>query len=842
MASRANSVYEAARRPDFQAPAGWGPLVLSVFERPQRLLTYIQPTSPGARCRPIHVGRVADGSLTTDDFVLDRVAGARFIGSLDGWIPGHEKIIYASYSGASLTAFARRAVEDFGRGTVPGIVEDGFYLRELEASLAKSGARELSAGFYIEAAKRGVFFHFSGLSRETRRLMAYGYRRFSPLPCEPFILCATETISYGVNLPADALFLENISWPRSRYRHCYSIEALTANEFRNLVGRVGRYGHIKPGVIPTVVVNWPLGRSVSSRAVFEERRKALAEIASSTPASEIDCRDLQGHLLKPTALKLSDYPGPVGRFYLLALLHASKAAGGGPVTAGQATEFLSETYTVRSLFRGGDGGRPGGRGGLLSGLSGFLDHLSREFGNLVVDGTRSKSGRRYLPGSLCSNLARNDTSPYTLKELDRLLSGMRGGAEGAAPGTFGLRTLLAAPLLTEMRYVFTRVFADPRMLTQGALKRARTDPGDADRWFRRASAPVEWLLAAAGLSPEEARSLCGSVRSAGRATVERHLRENFRRASRNREATAFLRDAFLEKVLSTIRTLLMWIGGSPVKSILSVGGSGLLAASPDSAGEDGDGAGGSGGEAGKGRENREDLEVREGLEGQALQEAKGLEDREGPGDRGGTEEREAAVGRGSSEGSPGPGREGGGADGEGADGEGAALPGPGADARAGRGQGNGPENPKACGFGDCGQNEPGNGAHGVTDAGAPEDSGEREESEDPGGPGGWEGREGSGPWLAAPRRRLKGGVDTHSFNQRYCDKTALVMDSYLAYCQAAAVISPEEALSLQTMGERVRWGLREEDLEPFNRDRKERGMGREEWLARAGGPVAVDGG
>jgi hypothetical protein len=808
-ASRADSVYEAARRPDFIAPAGWGPLVLSVFERPQRLLTYIQPTSPVARCRPVHVGRIADPGLGPSDFVLDREAGARFIGSLDGWVPGHEKIIYASYSGVSLTAFARRAVERFGRGRVPSIVEDGFYLRELEASLARTGAREQSARFYLEAASRGVFFHFSGLSRETRRLMADGYRRFSPVPCEPFVLCATETISYGVNLPADALFLENISWPRSRYRNCSAIEALTSNEFRNLVGRVGRYGHIKPGVIPTVVVNWPLGRSVSSPSVFEARRKVLAEIASSSPASEIDCRDLQGHLVRGVPDRLSDYPGPVARFYMLSLLHASKAAGGGAVTAGGAAAFLAETYAVRSLERRAAAGQAPRRG-LFQGLSGFLDHLAREFGSLVLEVRGSGKGRRYMPAALCSNLARNGTSPYTLKELDRLLPGLGGGQGGLPPELFGLRALLAAPLLTEMRYVFSRVFTDPRMLSQGMLRKARTDRDEAEAWFRRAAAPVEALLARAGLGPEAARAMCERVRSAGRATVDSHLRENFRRSAQIREVSACLRDTFLQKVLSTVRTLLMWIDGSTVRSILAVAGSGLLAAPSGSEagadsdpGPEADGNGGAGnccgGAAGDGGAG---TGPRAGHRGTA--------DRGTP--PGGAEGR-ASGGSGTS----GDGRE------TGTE----ALAQEAGDPSSAPDTGGRPDSGPDAGRDSGREREPGREDGPCED---PDPDSELARDADA-----WEPRDGAASlWQCSPPARLKGGVDNLSFNQRYCDKTALVIDSYLAYCLAGGAIGEEEALSLQVMSERVRWGLREGDLEPFNRDRKRRGMGREEWLARSG--------
>jgi hypothetical protein len=848
--------------------------VLSVFERPQRLLTYIQPTSPRARARPFHVGRISDPALSPADFLLDREGGMKFMGALDGWMPGHEKIIYASCSGVSLTAFARRAVERFGRSPVPGVVEDGFFLRELEDSLVRSGAREKATRFYVEAAAKGVFFHLSGLSRETRRLMADGYRKFEPVPREPFILCATETISYGVNLPADALFLENVAWPRSRYRNACTIESLTPNEFRNLVGRVGRHGHMKPGVIPTVVVNWPLGKSLGSQEIFSRRREALAELTSSTPASEIDCRDLQRHLMLPTAPRLSDYPGPVGRFYLLAFLYASRRAGGGPVSAREVAGFLAETYTARSLFRGGDASA---RAGLLSGISGFLGHLAREFGSLAAESSRGPQGPKYLPGSLSLNLARNGTAPSTLKDLDSLLGGFAKGSDWLSPALYGLRTLLAVPLLPEMRDIFVRVFSDPRMIPPAALRKARQDPAEAEAWFRRRAEPVERLLEdEAGLSQAAAREMTGRIRSSGALIVERHLRENYSRAARNKEVTAFLREAFLQKALSTAETLLMWIDGRTVKSILAVAGSGLreTLAGP---GPEGEGEGDDGPVAGKDSSGEGFSEADDegcvddgfsGAEGEGG--GNGFSGAEGEGgykgyssagDEGGGKGYSSAGDEGGGEGffgvieeGGGEGRGGvygGGGGFSGVHGEGAAAAVEAGDS-GGSGRSFAVAGASSGGPGGGGRRKAGGG--GVRDSAAKsrEDGcgGDRQDvcgdakggSEDedianapPGRPDPPDSVAAGGPHEAgeAPQeRRLKGGVDTNTFNYRYCDKAALVMDSYLAYCQAAEKISPEEAASLQAMAERARCGLRGEDLAAFVKDRRERGIGREEWLSR----------
>ncbi|MDR2199490.1 MAG: DEAD/DEAH box helicase [Deltaproteobacteria bacterium] len=353
----------AGEEPGGRAPRALPPLVLSVYERPQRLLIYVQPTASRHRFRPVHVSRLQD-RLELSDLVLDEGEGAGFNSCLEGWIPGHEKIIYASYSWNSLLAFVNKMLS-LGRREIPAVAEDGFFLKNLEKSLFKSGIRGRDGAFYLHCAKRGVFFHFSGLEKETRRLMAEGYRRFQPLELEPFILCATETISYGVNLPADALFLETVMWPRSRHDRYYAIESLTNNEFKNLTGRVGRHGHIKSGVIPTVFVNWKLGKAESVRMLFPRKKLEMERICSSAPLSAIDCGEI-GRLLTG-AFRFRDLrraPLAAGRFFLLVLLHASSILQGETVGKGKAENpgasapaavdedlrtFLRSTYVCQVL-------------------------------------------------------------------------------------------------------------------------------------------------------------------------------------------------------------------------------------------------------------------------------------------------------------------------------------------------------------------------------------------------------------------------------------------------------------------------------------------------------------
>ncbi|MDR1166210.1 MAG: DEAD/DEAH box helicase family protein [Deltaproteobacteria bacterium] len=549
-----------------EGPGQEAPLSLSVNERPQRLLIYIQPTSPSLRCRAFHVGRLADPALTPADFVLDVGRGAKFIHALDGWLPGHEKVIYASYDGAALVAFAQRVLS-FGRQRVPEMAQDGHWLEELRRSLVRYGVEEGNMEFFLSCAQKGIFFHYSGLGRETRRLMAEGYRRFRPAPYEPFILCATETISYGVNLPADALFLENVSWPRNRFDNSFSIEALTTNEFRNLVGRVGRHGHIRPGLIPTVIINFPLGKALKDQNSFRRKREELANVSSSTPTLRIDCEDIKRSLLSGPRRRLEEYPGPLGRFYLLALLHAHAIAQKRPVTLGAIANFLENTYLIRSFAESGKAGR----GKILAtNLRAYYRHLAENFGDLLVTVEYGKDApETYAPRELALNLARNGTNPMSLKELSFFQEGFSPASPWNDAALHGLKTLLLTPLLSENRGHFLRVFADPRSLAEVELKKARLGKGEALAYWKREFAPLaETLMEKEGVSFDLAWKMAARLYGLVSFLVKKHIGENFRRVAGDAAIFATVRDALTRQLVGVELSLLMWIGGDSVKSIV----------------------------------------------------------------------------------------------------------------------------------------------------------------------------------------------------------------------------------------------------------------------------------
>ncbi|MEM1402947.1 MAG: DEAD/DEAH box helicase [Pseudomonadota bacterium] len=99
---------------------------------------------------------------------------------------------------------------------------------------------EVSPSFeLIDMLDHGVGVHHAGLSDEIRTLMEWlaesGHLR---------VLCATSTITQGINFPVSSIFLASRFVPQGRR----SVE-MSAREFWNLAGRAGRIGHDSVGVV-----------------------------------------------------------------------------------------------------------------------------------------------------------------------------------------------------------------------------------------------------------------------------------------------------------------------------------------------------------------------------------------------------------------------------------------------------------------------------------------------------------------------------------------------------------------------------------------------------------------
>lgn len=99
---------------------------------------------------------------------------------------------------------------------------------------------EISVDFkLIDLLEKGVGVHHAGLSDDVRALMEWLAETGSLR-----ILCATSTISQGINFPVSSVFLSS----RYVWQGTESKE-ISPREFWNLAGRAGRIGHDSVGVI-----------------------------------------------------------------------------------------------------------------------------------------------------------------------------------------------------------------------------------------------------------------------------------------------------------------------------------------------------------------------------------------------------------------------------------------------------------------------------------------------------------------------------------------------------------------------------------------------------------------
>lgn len=120
---------------------------------------------------------------------------------------------------------------------------------------------EVSSDFeLVEMLSHGVGVHHAGLSDETRSLMEWlaelGQLR---------VLCATSTISQGINFPVSSIFLSSRFVPGGGHS-----KEMPPREFWNLAGRAGRLGHESVGVV--------------GLAQGEEREEAINYIKRNTEA------------------------------------------------------------------------------------------------------------------------------------------------------------------------------------------------------------------------------------------------------------------------------------------------------------------------------------------------------------------------------------------------------------------------------------------------------------------------------------------------------------------------------------------------------------------------------
>ncbi len=105
-----------------------------------------------------------------------------------------------------------------------------------DPSVSSVGLRETLA--------HGVAFHISDLDREERLVIEEQFRAPNT---KLRVIVATTTLAMGVNTPASAVIIAGLEHPGS--------EPYSVAEYKNIVGRAGRLGHVEEGTSYTVVLN-----------------------------------------------------------------------------------------------------------------------------------------------------------------------------------------------------------------------------------------------------------------------------------------------------------------------------------------------------------------------------------------------------------------------------------------------------------------------------------------------------------------------------------------------------------------------------------------------------------
>lgn len=473
------------------------PIIMRADNRPRDIQIWIQPSHKHYSCLPIpaiegHISRTAPklADIAVEDSVIDRGAqkGSYFFSNAISWMSGHDRVLFVASGSAKLSQFAKLLIKQ--RAELPSVInEEDDWLEDMRTCLSRQGLPLSHREFILKAARHGVFFHYAGLERYSRAMSVSAFRSFQPRPGQPLVLCATETIGYGVNLPADLLILETAIWPRTDLQNQQVFKLLTPNEFRNLIGRVGRYGHSNSELASTVVINWSIinykdGKQEDHRGTpdnsrnIKEKYQNIISLCTAEPSKNIAC-DLMDQLheemlnTNPHQV-LADYPPAATKFFLEALLHSHAIRDHRPCTIDDIYSFLNHTYTCTSrMLELETVNRPKKPGHGRSRLQGFwagapniagthffegpeimikrnLENfykLAAQAGNCAILEWVGNEG--YLPTKLGFSMSRNDISILTLLEINEALTRFTSLAD-RYPQHFGLLALFSVLLTTEM--------------------------------------------------------------------------------------------------------------------------------------------------------------------------------------------------------------------------------------------------------------------------------------------------------------------------------------------------------------------------------------------------------
>ncbi|MDR2405656.1 MAG: hypothetical protein LBE27_04735 [Deltaproteobacteria bacterium] len=533
-------------------------------QSPQHSVLF-QASYAKARFRAVSLHDLSRKSIMPQDFLLDNSRGSNFKNIAIGWVPGHRKIVYSSPAAAVLYGFSKFVME-LGRTEVESIKESSFTERLLMA-FEKEPVSDADREYYLRLFQRGVFFHYANLGTLTKALMLKAFRVLSPEKNEPFVLMADGTLAFGLRLPASAMFLDAIFWPKEHLDGSVSMELCERSFILNYMGRLTAED---PGSKSLVFINWPIWRGFenSDRHHFELRKNRLTSLFSQEQPPFINI-ELLGYLdFSRQILSLHDYPLSLQELFLTGLNQALKLKKSKEVKISEIVEQLLNGYSVRSFV---EKDRPANISDLSNRINSYFTELSEPFPGMVPIIKKPRTGAKKISMRFKSDdgvtlMLKHKVDPASLLTLASFLEAFPPDSIWQESEHFGLMVLLMVPLIKCLERYLPRVFHLPTILREHELAVARTEPVEAHIFFRERSGAFTTLLEESGVNSVSTREMALRIMSNANQVVRESMRKHNRSKDDGKVFTT-VRDAVLEYIFPQEERLLRWFLGHDLAQI-----------------------------------------------------------------------------------------------------------------------------------------------------------------------------------------------------------------------------------------------------------------------------------
>ncbi|MEN8217511.1 MAG: helicase-related protein [Pseudomonadota bacterium] len=145
----------------------------------------------------------------------------------------------------------------------------------------------------LELAEQHIFVHHAQLPLKLREWMEMRFKENQSGEVSE-ILFTTETLFYGVNLPADCVILTDINWVRENFEEgTFDHKKLTPNEYHNILGRAGRPGYDYHDKKPIAVVcfstkDFEVRSSVEEQILYYYKNKKIKRFSNVLLKSDLE--------------------------------------------------------------------------------------------------------------------------------------------------------------------------------------------------------------------------------------------------------------------------------------------------------------------------------------------------------------------------------------------------------------------------------------------------------------------------------------------------------------------------------------------------------------------------